>query len=209
MLFAIPAGIGMSVLSGRILNLLFGSRPSEVAVATPLLSVLGIAVIFASACSPINSMLQAVGHAKLPVKIMIVCASVKLIVNYILVGIPEINIMGAAIGTLICYVLIMVTSLVFLFRITSFSPDYISVFIKPLASGLLCAGAAVGSAYIFDMFMPQRLSVIPAIAVGATVYAAALILLRAISEEDLEMLPQGEKLVAYYRKLPSILGGSK
>lgn len=209
MLFAIPAGIGMSVLSGRILNLLFGSRPGEVAVATPLLSILGIAVIFASACSPINSMLQAVGHAKLPVKIMIVCASVKLIVNYILVGIPEINIMGAAIGTLICYVLIMVTSLVFLFRITDFSPNYISVFIKPLISGLLCAGAAEGSAYVFDMFMPQRLSVVPAIAVGVIVYAAALILLRAISEDDLKMLPKGEKLVAYYRKLPSVLGGSK
>ena len=142
MLLAIPAGIGLSVLSGRILMLLFGSRPTEAAVAAPLLTVLGIAVVFSSACSPINSMLQAIRHAKLPVKIMVVCAAIKLLINYELVGIPGINIMGAAIGTLVCYVLIMVISLIFLLKITRINPDLKSVFLMPLISGLICAAVA-------------------------------------------------------------------
>jgi stage V sporulation protein B len=205
MLLAIPAGIGLSVLSGRILMLLFGSRPTEAAVAAPLLTVLGIAVVFSSACSPINSMLQAIGHAKLPVKIMVVCAAIKLLINYELVGIPGINIMGAAIGTLVCYVLIMVISLIFLLKITRINPDLKSVFLMPLISGLICAAVAYCCANLFDLFMPARFSVVPAIIAGIIAYFAALVLLRVISEEDLRMLPNGEKLVAFYKKLPSIV----
>ncbi|MBQ5777185.1 MAG: polysaccharide biosynthesis protein, partial [Oscillospiraceae bacterium] len=83
MLLVLPAGIGMSMLSHGVLTLLYGGRPLEVEIATPLLAILSIAVIFSATCSPINSMLQAVGRADLPVKIMVGCAAFKLVFNYI------------------------------------------------------------------------------------------------------------------------------
>lgn len=204
LLFALPAGLGMSVLSRQILTLLYGGRPEEVAIAAPLLTLLGLAVIFASACSPINSMLQAVGHADLPVKIMVVCASIKLATNYILVGIPEINIRGAAIGTLICYILIMTISLFFLFRITKIRPNYKTTFIRPALSALLCAGAAYGVCRLLETHFGNTISTIGGMAVGGVVYLVALILLRAITEDDIRRLPKGEKLAQLYQKLPGL-----
>ncbi len=204
MLLVLPAGIGMAVMSKGILTLLFGGRPEEVIIATPLLAILAIAVIFSSACSPINSMLQAVGRADLPVKIMAVCAAIKLTANYIMVGIPGINIRGAAIGTLICYVLIMTISLYYLFKITDLRVNYMTVFIKPLIAALLCGGTAYLTSSLLGVVLPYKLSVIIGIGAGGIVYLASLVLLRAITDEDLKMLPKGEKLAAVYNKLPGI-----
>lgn len=204
MLLVLPAGIGMSAMSHGVLTLLYGSKPAEVEIATPLLAILGIAVIFASACSPINSMLQAVGRADLPVKIMIGCAAFKLIFNYITVGIPEINIRGAAIGTLICYVLIMSISLFFLFRITDLKINYMTVFIKPLISALLCAATACAVSSLILPHASENVATILGVGCGAVVYVVSLILLRVITEQDVKRLPKGEKLAAIYNKLPSI-----
>lgn len=202
MLLVLPAGIGMSAMSHGVLTLLYGSKPAEVEIAVPLLAVLGIAVIFSSACSPINSMLQAVGRADLPVKIMVGCAAFKLIFNYITVGIPEINILGAAIGTLICYIMIMFISLFFLFRITELRINYMTVFIKPLLSAVLCAGTAKLISWLIMPIASENIATILGIVCGGVVYVASLILFGAITEEDIRRLPKGEKLVVLYNKLP-------
>ncbi len=202
MLLVLPAGVGMATLSHGVLTLLYGGRPLEVEIAAPLLSLLGIAVIFSATCSPINSMLQAVGRADLPVKIMIGCAAFKLAFNYITVGIPEINIRGAAMGTLVCYVLIMSISLFFLIRITGLKLNYMNVFIKPLISALLCAGAAFGVSMLLMNVTSEKVATVVAIGAAVVVYVFALIFLRAISEEDIRRLPKGEKLAGIYAKLP-------
>ena len=204
MLLVLPAGIGMATLSHGVLSLLYGGRPLEVEIAAPLLSLLGIAVIFSATCSPINSMLQAVGRADLPVKIMVGCAAFKLAFNYITVGIPEINIRGAAMGTLICYVLIMSISLFFLIRITGLKLNYMTVFIKPLISALLCAGAAFGVSSLLVNVTSEKLATVAGIGVAVIVYVVALVLLRAISEEDIRRLPKGDALARLYNKLPGI-----
>lgn len=204
LLFALPAGLGMAALANPILTLLYGGRPDEVVIATPLLVILGIAVIFASACSPINSMLQAVGRADLPVKIMVACATLKLIINYVLVGIPEINIRGAAIGTLICYILIMTISLWFLFRITKVRPNFKTTFFRPTISAIGCAAAAYFAFMLIHRVFSSNLSTVLAIGVAAVVYVICLVLFRAITEDDIRMMPKGEKLAALYRRLPGI-----
>jgi O-antigen/teichoic acid export membrane protein len=104
-LFVLPAGLGLSVMSGPILQLLFGADRPETAIAAPLLSVMGIAAIFVGITIPVNSMLQGMGLAYLPVKLMAVGGAIKIAVNYMLVGMPGINIKGAPFGTLACYCL--------------------------------------------------------------------------------------------------------
>lgn len=70
-LVAIPAGLGIFALSGPILNLLFSSRAAEAAIAAPVLRWMGLAVILVAMASPVNSMLQAVGRADVPVKMIL------------------------------------------------------------------------------------------------------------------------------------------
>ena len=116
MLVTIPAGLGLSVMAKPIMSLLYsdGGNTATVDTAASVLVILGIAAIFTSTSTPLCSMLQAVGRVDLPVKLLSVGVIIKIILNYTLVGIPAINIQGAGVGTLVCYVFITFFALYFL-----------------------------------------------------------------------------------------------
>lgn len=197
MLVTIPAGLGLSVMAKPIMELLYlkGNNQGEVDVAASVLVILGIAAIFTSTSTPLCSMLQAVGRVDLPVKLLSVGVIIKIALNYTLIGVPEINIQGAGVGTLVCYVFITASAFYLLCKQTHIVPDMISIFIKPLLSAICCAVAAVLSYRIFDMLLSQRIATILALITAVLVYVLALILLRAITESDVLMLPSGEKIV--------------
>ena len=70
-LFSIPAGLGLSVLSGPVSQAVFGAK-SIYSHYLAYIGGYGVAAIFASLSTPIFSMLQAVGRVDLPVKLLCV-----------------------------------------------------------------------------------------------------------------------------------------
>ena len=199
----IPAGMGISALAQEVCELFFGYN-SEVAIGAPLLQVLAIASIFIALTAAINSLLQAVGRVSLPVKLILIGSLVKLAMNYILVGIPQINIQAAPWSTLACYLLVTVLSLIAL-RQSVGELGVVSVFVKPLLAGLLCAAFARLSQNLISTVIASRFAVLVSVAVGALVYLIALFLLKAFKKEDIEMLPKGEKIAKTLEKY-SLLG---
>ncbi len=197
-LIAVPAGLGMSALAGPILTLLYNfsgdGLVGEVAISTPILALMGVSVIFVAIASPMGAVLQAVGRADLPVKYMAIGGALKLLVNYLLVAIPQINILGAPVGTLLCYVFIAVASIISVCKNTRTVPSFTSVFIKPLCAGLMCAGGAFASFGFLSRIIDSRLSTVLAILIAGCIYLFALFLIRGISGDDIRMLPGGEKI---------------
>ena len=93
-ILALPAGIGLSVLSTPIEILILPMQPEDALAAGPHLRILGIALIFICLMILTNAILQTYGKEKLPIFTVIAGGVVKVVMNYILVGNPEINIMG-------------------------------------------------------------------------------------------------------------------
>ncbi len=204
-LLAIPAGIGLSVLSKPILSLLFDQE--TVYIGGPILTVLGFACIFVSIVTPMYNMLQAVGRVDIPVKLMLLGAAIKLVMNFTLIGIPQINIRGAAFGTLACYMVIFAFSLYFLCKETKVVPNFSSVFFKPLIAAILMGAAAWACNGLLGHFLNTaqhgRLGAVVtlvSIVLGGLIYVISLILLRAISKDDILMLPKGEKIAKVLEK---------
>lgn len=200
-LLAIPAGIGLCVLSEPIMQLLYNEDTA--AIGSPILAILGIACIFVSITTPVYNMLQAVGKINVPVVLMILGALIKLICNFTLVGIPQLNIRGAAVGTLLCYVVILILAMTALCRHTKVVPNIISVFVKPLIAAALMGGGAWAANGLLRHVLPESLGdlvTLAAILVGVLIYAVSLILLRAISKDDILMLPKGEKIAKVLEK---------
>ena len=63
--------------------------------------------------------MQAMGKATIPLVTMAIGAVVKIIANYILIAIPGVELMGAAIGTVLCYVVITVLNMIMLSKISA------------------------------------------------------------------------------------------
>ena len=195
MLLAFPAGIGLAVLSSPIMYLLYSD--TDHAIADPSMMILGIASIFVCVMLVCNSVLQASGFVNLPIFIMIAGCAAKLIVNNFMVR--HMGAVGAAVGTLVCYIIVAVLELLLIKRVIPAAPEYIRVFAKPMvAAGVM--GLAVWAAYgLLHRFLGNTLSTVGAIGAGVVVYAVLVVALKAISREDLALMPKGDKIARLLR----------
>lgn len=201
-LFTVPAGLGLSVLAGPLLRLIYSGSAlvDEVRIATPILQVMGISVIFIATSTPICSMLQAVGRADLPLKLLSVGMVLKIALNYILVGIPNINIQGATVGSLVAYLFITAVGIYLLCKETKIIPNFVTVLVRPLFAAVTSAVFAALSYNLFNMVIPSKISVVLAILTAVIIYIMALFLFKAIAKEDIEILPKGNKIAKVLEK---------
>ncbi|SMC54683.1 putative polysaccharide biosynthesis protein [Papillibacter cinnamivorans] len=198
-LLALPAGIGLSVLSGPILHLLYPAVPETAAAAAPMLRVLGIAVIFVCLMLLANSILQAHGWVNIPILTMVIGGIVKIVTNYFLVGTPSINIHGAPIGTLCCYAVIAILNLIIVARMMPGKLNYAAIFFKPVIASLLMGAAALGVYQAMAGFTGNSIATVGAIAVAGLFYLILVLVMRIITREDLKLIPKGEKIANILR----------
>ena len=213
-LAACPMAVGLFVLGEPIMALIFPNLNPQ--LAGPLLSTLGLATLFVCMMLVCNSILQAHGFVSLPVIIMVAVGVVKIITNYNVVIQPTIGIYGAPMGNILCFALCMTLDLVVMSRVIPRRPKYIQVFAKPLAaSALMGLGAwavyglmsklfeATGIFMSADPVTHEVLGLsrtgnaaatLLAILVAVVIYGVLVIALRAITKDDLMLMPKGEKI---------------
>lgn len=173
---AVPAACGMGVLSGEILHFLFPKQSDEVEVCVNALRYLMPGMVCLCMSFPLFSMLQAIGRASAPLKIMLVGAVVKLAGNLALI--PSMGADGAAISTTICYVMILAAALKVFVVETG-----IRIAFRPFSS-VLYAGAMCGaSAYLVSELLEMQgfgdsMILFASIAAGGAVYLAVIFALR-------------------------------
>ncbi len=197
-LFALPCAVGMAMLANPILSLVYNNTN-----ATSTLTILAIAIVFVSLVLVTNAILQSTGNEIIPVINMVIGGIIKVIINYFLVSHPEININGAPIGTTTCYVVILVLNLLAIRLKLKVKLPFAELFIKPLISALAMAVILYITAPIFKASGRLMAALVP-IAVGAIVYLFMLILVRAINEDDIDMLPKADILKKICKKLKVI-----
>ena len=202
-ILALPAGIGLSVLSTPIMRLVLPAQPEDALAAGPHLQLLGIACIFICIMILTNAILQTYGKEKLPILTVIIGGVVKVVMNYILVGNPDINIHGAPVSTLCCYMVIAGLNLFFVWKYSPEKPRYFQIFAKPVVASVLM-GAAAWAGYGFldralesggTSYVGNAVATLGGILAGVVVYFVLVIALRILRAEDLRGVPHGEKLV--------------
>ncbi len=197
-LIGVPCACGMSVLSKQILSLFFRKQDS-IEMAYPLLRILALATLFLCILSVTNAILQACHKQWLPMVSMFAGAVVKLITNFILIR--YIGMMSTPISTFLCYLTAVVLNFVFVTKYTKIVPNVLKVFVRPFLCGILCAAAALGADVVLVRFVPDKLATLAAILVAAFVYLILIFITRAVTSEDILLLPKGDKLCGIMKKL--------
>ena len=194
---SMPMGVGLSVLSYPIVNVLY---PNSNAAGPGLLSIMGIASFFICLVLMENAILQASGKEKLPMVALISGSLLKILINWIIIPIPMVNIYGAPIGTLFGYCCMAVLDYIFIRKALGENPHLGKVLGRPLFCSVLMGASAfgvyslcsrlIGTAGTLKMFVSMALAVVA----GVIIYAVAVIRSRAITNEDMKLIPGGEKL---------------
>ena len=199
-IIAMPAGMGFLFLGEGIMGLMYDTVAS-VEIGGSMMMIYGVAALFAGMAIPMTSMLQAIGKEKISLRNVAIGAVIKVVVNFTFVGIPTINIKGAAIGTAVCFVFVFFANLFSLIKYTGIVPNIFKTLVKPFIAALMCGVSAYAC---FKLLGGGSLVTVASIAVAAVVYFAVLILLNTFEEEDVVSLPKGEKIARLCKKLKII-----
>ncbi len=204
-LFAMPCAVGISMFSRPILELLFAGQTWAIDTAAPLLSVLGIAVLFASMMTVTNAILQAYGQERKPIISMALGCAVNILFKYLLIGSKTFNIYGAPLSTLLCTATVMILNFCFIKKYAAGFDGVIKLLYRPMAAAVVSVGGAFGVYMILRTKLGiSNLYSLVGIAVAALLYVVLALVFRAVEEEDIKILPKGEKLLVLFRKLKLI-----
>lgn len=196
LMVAIPAAVGLCVFAEPICDLLLYSQPEDAAGTAPLLMLMAPAVITASLLYTTNSMIQAVGKVHIPIINMAVGTVVRIIVVYVLCGIPEINVNGAAFSTFVSYFVMIVLNVIAMHRILPGIPSVIGMSLRPLLAALIMAGVSYPLYMLLEMFLGGKIAVIAAIAAAVLVYVLAAVFTKAITRDEIIHMPKGERIAS-------------
>lgn len=199
-MIAMPAAVGLAVLSKPIYHLLF-PRSSE---GYYLLTYGSVVVILMAAVQIQTTILQSLGRLYAAMLSMLLGIVVKIIINYMLVGRPEINILGAVFGNIICFIIPLIINTYTLRRALKMKIRLMRHMLKPAVSSLLMGAAVYIVYFILDnVFMNMRasylfnaFSIVLEVLIGVLVYVYSLVVTGAVTQKDIGSLsPRLTKLI--------------
>ena len=195
-ILSLPMGIGLSVLSRPIMQVLYVSNTDEGPI---LLAIMGITSYFMCMALMTTAILQAYGSERMPVISMIIGGIVKSAANWVLIAIPSINIYGAPLGTLICYIVMCAINYMFIYKKLQTRLRISKFFVKPFISSAVMGTAAfivffALSGVLGDDRLRMAVGMAAAAGTGVIVYLIMIIKTKSITGEDMNLIPKGDKL---------------
>lgn len=197
MIISIPAAVGIGVLGDQILSMLFPSYPE----GGVLLKVGAISIAFLSFCQIVTGVLQGIGKIQVPVIGALLGAVVKIALNWILIRIPSINVVGAVISTDVCYLVTSIFNVIMLMRYTKTRVNFSGVLIKPTIGSIIMGIGCVIGYKVISLVFGNTISTLLTIIIAVIIYLLVMIFIRGITEEDLLSIPKGRILVRVFKKI--------
>ena len=197
MLIGLPCVVGMIIFAQPILNLLYPNANQ----GALLLQLIAVSVIFSILDQTINGALQGFGKVMVPAIALGIGCVVKLILNLILLPIPELNVYGAAIGSIECHAVAFTIVFNVLKKYVKLDLPFKKFVVKPAIATAIMGICSYTAYLLLRGIISGSLATIVSILFAVIVYVLAVLALKIYNKEDIYMLPRGEKIYNILEKL--------
>ncbi|MBQ3110831.1 MAG: polysaccharide biosynthesis protein [Clostridia bacterium] len=188
---ALPATIGCMVLADEIFLMLYPNAPE----GGYLFAISAITIFFSAITQTNSGSLQGLGKVFVPAIALVVGGVVKLIVNLVLIPIPEINILGAPIGSVLCQAIGCIITFSVVYKNLPMKLSVVKYAFKPLTAALIMGAVVFMVSRGLTGFVGNTVSTILAIGMGLVVYALLVFFVfRIFNEDEIKQLPGGRSL---------------
>ncbi len=201
MIVGVPCSLGLMSISRPVMLLLYPLQKESALNAAPCLFILSIGIIFLSVAQAMAGVLQGIGKPSRAVAALALGVIVKGVFTYLLVGIPSLNIKGAAIGSTLGFATCGIANYVFVKKYTGTKFNIRLAVVKPLISGAVMFVAVFISERILEKFVGVSLATMIAILIGVAVFGIMVIRTGTIGIDEVEKLPKGQKIKKMLCKL--------
>ncbi len=203
MLISIPAAVGIGVLAKPIMWVLYPQKES-IDLASALLSLLAVSVIFYAMSTLSNAVLQSIGKLNSPV----INAAVALVVQTAIL-VLMLRFMSDAYGpfyyiaAMVCYSLfICLLNAIAIRKNLKYKQEMTNTFFKPLLAAVIMGVIAFGIYYgLYVLVSINILALTVAIVVAVLVYFVLVIKMGAVSEDELCSMPKGHLLMKIAKRM--------
>lgn len=191
-LIGFPCSVGMSLLAEPIMAFFYAETLSaeHLRIASELLSVSSLTVVLFTVVQATSSILQGLHKQRIPMYTLVAGVACKIVLNYTLVGIPQINIHGAPISSIVCYTVSMVPNLYYVLKHGQLKLNWMGWIVRP---GVATAAMGLVVFILRELLPMNRLWTLVEVLVGIAVYIGIALLVKAITPEDLRSFRRGNK----------------
>lgn len=191
LLIAIPSAVGLTVLSKPIYTLLHYKTGHELLIYGTII------VVLMSLSQMQTSILQGLGKIYVATLYSIIGIVIKLIVNYVLIVNPNINIYGAIVGSFAGFLVPVILNTMYIqnrlrikikLKSQAFKPIIASVFMGMVLWVVYSICSLVFGVVIHGT-INNDISTVIAMFAGMLAYFYAIFLIRGITKEELEIIP--------------------
>ena len=177
---------GMAAVSDGIITILYGGGADTecLELSGKLLRYLCFGIVPLSLVTVTNAVHQAFGRANIPVISILCGGAAKLILNYILISKAEINITGAAISTVFCYVIAAIVNIINFRKYPYIGLSFKKAFLKPMIVGVAVFSSA---GFLHEQLKPifkVPVSTLFAVFIGGIVAIIGIFLLKVVEADD-------------------------
>ena len=186
----LPCAVGLSVLSGPILKLLYPTA----ADGALLLVLASIQMILNALNNTINGGLYGLNKANIPAIALLIGCIFKFILNIILISNPNINVYGAEISSFVCQLIAFLISFTALKRRLNIKLKFTDKILKPVFASAVMGMSTFGIYYFMHNRLSDTLATIISITFAIIIYILCLLFTKTLTKEDFKMIPFGEKM---------------
>ena len=195
----LPCVVGMIIFADPILKLVAPNAPDGAWV----FQVCVVATIFTAMEQTINGALQGLGKVTVPAIALSIGVLTKMILNVILI--PNTHLLGGAAGaafaTDVCHIIAFSIVFTVLRKTVDLKMSFSKMIIKPILASAMMGIVSYVAYILLNGIIAPKMATIIAIIVAVIVYVLSILILRIFSEEDILMLPFGQKIFTFLVKI--------
>lgn len=190
MVIGMPCAIGLFVLGGPIVQMLFRNVTEDTLIIVEnLFQVAAFSVIFISLVQTATGALQGIGKHRIPVYCLLIGAVCKVATNYVLLPLESVNIIGASWSNIACYGIAGILDTIFLIKYTKMKLNLWDVFIKPILGSAIMGAVVYFSYHFLYEIHPGTLVTLLSVVLGVVTYALLMYALKMFNKDEMSYLP--------------------
>ncbi|MBO6215677.1 MAG: polysaccharide biosynthesis protein, partial [Lachnospiraceae bacterium] len=199
MAIAIPSAVGMTVLGGPIMEMLFFDPDP---ISRNMMLIGSVAIIFYALSTLSNGLLQGIDKLRIPVMNAAVSLVVQALLLVLLMRVFHLNIYAVIIANAFYAFLMCILNGIAIRRYSGYRQDILTTYLIPLGASLVMGVIVFGVYKLIMLFGDLNIiATLISVVVGIVVYFVALLLMKGLSKQDLYRLPKGDYLVAFAERL--------
>ena len=199
MLIAIPCAVGVAVMGGPIMQMLFRDTTTH---PGRMLVVGAVTIIFYALSTLTSTILQGSNHMRIPVINAAISLGIHILFTVVLLAFADLHIFALIYGNIVFSFCLCVLNLRSLAKVVDYQLDIVK-----MAGSSIVASAIMGAVTFFvykgSMYIlhSNTISTLIAILLAVVIYAVLMVITHGVTEEELYAFPKGDAIVRFLYRM--------